>query len=75
MMMPTLLVFAGFYPLIVVFNNSLNYFSIIGIVIIFIGTCLEFFADHQMHEFLRSDNKGKVIQVGIMFRKKSRTKH
>lgn len=65
MMMPTILVFAGFYPLIVVFNNSINYLSIIGIAIIFVGTCLEFFADHQMHEFLRGDNKGKVIQIGL----------
>ena len=63
--MPTLLVFAAFIPLIIAFQNTLNAFSLAGSAIIFIGTALEFFADRQMHAFLKSQNKSEVIQSGL----------
>ena len=65
MLMPTLLVFAAFIPLILAFQNTLNAFSLAGSAIIFIGTALEFFADRQMHAFLKSQNKSEVIQSGL----------
>lgn len=57
-MMPTLMVFAGFLSVINIMENELNYFSIIGIIIILLGVSFEFFADHQMHSFLK-ENAGK----------------
>ena len=65
MMVPTLLVFAAFIPIIFAFENTINAFSLIGDAIILIGTALEFFADHQMHSFLRKGKKGEVIQCGL----------
>ena len=65
MLMPTLLVFAGFVPLILAFGSKLNAFSLIGSAVILIGTALEFFADRQMHAFLRSKDSGDVIRSGL----------
>lgn len=65
MLMPTLLVFAGFVPLIFAFGSELNAFSLIGSGIILVGTALEFFADKQMHAFLKSENRGDVIRSGL----------
>lgn len=65
MLMPTLLVFAGFVPLILAFGSKLNAFSLIGSAVILIGTALEFFADRQMRAFLRSKDSGDVIRSGL----------
>ena len=65
MMMPTLLVFVAFIPLIYVININLNALSLIGSVIILIGTLLELFSDHYMHKFLKSNHKNEVINIGL----------
>lgn len=65
MMMPTLLVFVAFIPLIYAININLNAFSLIGSFIILIGTLLELFSDHYMHKFLKSNHKNEVINIGL----------
>lgn len=65
MLFPTLLVFIAFYPLIYVFSSEINYFSLIGVFIILVGIILELIADHEMHKFLKGENKGKTIDVGL----------
>lgn len=65
MMMPTLLVFVAFIPLIYAININLNAFSLIGSFIILIGTLLELFSDHYMHNFLKSNHKNEVINIGL----------
>ena len=65
MMMPTLLVFVAFIPLIYAININLNAFSLIGSFIILIGTLLELFSDHYMHKFLKSNHKIEVINIGL----------
>lgn len=65
MMIPTLLVFVAFIPLIYVININLNALSLIGSVIILIGTLLELFSDHYMHKFLKSNHKNEVINIGL----------
>lgn len=51
MMMPTLLVFVAFIPLIYVININLNALSLIGSLIILGGTILELFSDHIFINF------------------------
>lgn len=65
MMMPTLLVFVAFIPLIYAININLNAFSLIGSFIILIGTLLELFSDHYMHKFLKSNHKNEVVNIGL----------
>lgn len=64
-MMPTVLVFSGVVPLLVIINNGANIFSLFGSVIILLGVALEFFADHEMHTFLKTTKERKVCQVGL----------
>lgn len=65
MMMPTLLVFVAFIPLVYVININLNALSLIGSFIILIGTLLELFSDHYMHKFLKSNQHNEVINIGL----------
>ena len=65
MMMPTLLVFVAFMPLIYAININLDAFSLIGSFIILIGTILELISDHYMHKFLRSNYHNEVINIGL----------
>ena len=65
MMMPTLLVFVAFIPLIYVININLNALSLIGSLIILGGTILELFSDHFMHKFLKSNQHDEVINIGL----------
>lgn len=65
MLMPTLLVFAGFAPLVFAFSAPLNALSLIGCAIVLFGTALEFFADRQMHGFLKRAAVGEVIDRGL----------
>ena len=65
MMMPTLLVFVAFIPLIYVININLNALSLIGSLIILGGTILELFSDHFMHKFVKSNQHDEVINIGL----------
>ena len=65
MMMPTILVFAGLIPLILLLVNGANAFSLFGSAIILLGTLLEFFADHDMHSFLKETTERKVCDRGL----------
>lgn len=65
MLMPTLLVFVAFIPLIYAININLDAFSLIGSFIILIGTFLELFSDYYMHKFLRSKYHNEVINTGL----------
>lgn len=65
MMMPTLLVFVAFIPLIYVININVNALSLIGGLIILGGTILELFSDHYMHKFLKSNQHNEVINIGL----------
>ena len=64
-MMPTVLVFAGLTPLLVLIINGTNYLSIIGAVIVVGGTLLEVISDHQVHHFLRTTKELKTCQYGL----------
>lgn len=65
MMMPTLLVFGAFIPMIYAFEYNIGAASLAGDVIILSGTALEFFADRQMHAFLKGCRRGEVIECGL----------
>ena len=64
-MMPTLVVFGGLWPFILLVEQGSNYLAIVGAAIIIFGTSLEFFADHQMHQFLNETVEKKVCQKGL----------
>ena len=64
-MMPTIVVFGGLWPFLLLIQQGSNYFAILGTSIILIGTSLEFFADHQMHQFLRETTEKKTCQKGL----------
>ncbi len=64
-MMPTVLVFAGLTPFLVLIINGSNYFSIIGAVILIGGALLELISDHQVHHFLRTTKEMKTCQYGL----------
>ena len=64
-MMPTVLVFAGLTPFLVLIINGSNYFSIIGAVIVIGGAILELISDHQVHHFLRTTKEMKTCQYGL----------
>lgn len=63
--MPTLVVFAGMLPLLIIVNEKMDIRAIPGILIMLFGICLEFFADRQMHAFLNSDRSGEVCNIGL----------
>ena len=65
MMMPTILVFAGLIPLLLVVANGANAFSLFGSALVLLGTLLEFFADHDMHTFLKETKERKVCDKGL----------
>ena len=44
---------------------NLNALSLIGSVVILIGTLLELFSDHYMHKFLKSNQQNEVINIGL----------
>lgn len=64
-MMPTLVVFAGLVPFLLLVQQGSNYWAIVGVLIISIGTTLELFADHQMHTFLAETTERKTCQKGL----------
>lgn len=51
--MPTFIVFAGMLPLFEIAKCEMNALSLIGVAVILLGTAFEFFADRQMHRFLK----------------------
>ena len=64
-MFPTLLVYAGMMPMIPLFMAENNLLIIIGCLIILIGVSLEFFADQQMHQFLRTTKEKVTCRNGL----------
>ena len=65
-MMPTIVVFAGFVPIIVLTKyDGTSALSLIGSAIILVGTLLEFFADHQMHVYLRKTTEHVTCKEGL----------
>lgn len=63
--MPTLVVFAGMLPLFSIAKDGIGIMSIPGIVVMLFGICMEFFADRQMHAFLKSKKSGEVCDIGL----------
>ena len=63
--MPTLIVFAGTWPFIKLIEQGSNYFSILGASIVVVGTLLELFSDHQVHQFLRETTEKVTCQKGL----------
>ncbi|MCQ2406228.1 MAG: DUF1295 domain-containing protein [Oscillospiraceae bacterium] len=63
--MPTLIVFAGMLPIFALTECSLNILVLPGILIMLLGISLEYFADRQIHEFLRSESRGEVCNIGL----------
>lgn len=64
-LMPTLVVFAGMLPLFVIVKITLSWMVIPGILIMLFGIALEYFADRQMHAFLKSGTHGTVCEAGL----------
>lgn len=67
-MMPTMFVFLGTIPaiLLVLENLAFEPLILIGAAVVLIGTALELFADISMHRFLKSNTeKGKVLNRGL----------
>ncbi len=62
---PTFIVFLGMLPFFEIVKNSMNALSLIGIFVILFGTSLEFFADRNMHEFLRTTTEKTVCKKGL----------
>lgn len=62
---PTLVVFAGMLPLFRMVKTPLGVWSVFGILIMLFGIALEFFADRQMHAFLRSTTEKRVCRNGL----------
>lgn len=56
-MVPTLVVFAGMLPLFQIVAMPLNALVLPGVAIMLCGIALEFFADRQMHSFLKEAEK------------------
>lgn len=64
-MVPTLVVFAGMLPLFEIVQRELNALAVPGMIIILWGVSLEFFADRNMHKFLRETKEQTVCRVGL----------
>lgn len=64
-LMPTLVVFAGMLPLFVIVKAPMNYWSLPGMAVMAFGILLEFFADRQMHAFLKNGKTGEVCDFGL----------
>lgn len=64
-MVPTLVVFAGMLPLFEIVLRELNALAVPGMIIILWGVSLEFFADRNMHKFLRETKEQTVCRVGL----------
>lgn len=63
--MPTLFVFCGMLPVFEIVKSPLGMKSLPGICVIILGILLEFFADRQMHAFLKSRDNMSVCQDGL----------
>lgn len=67
-MVPTLIVFTASVPafIYVIKGINFNFLNLIGVLIMFIGVLLEFFADRNMHEFKRiRTDRSQIINVGL----------
>lgn len=64
-MVPTLVVFAGMLPIFEIVQRELNALAVPGMIIILWGVSLEFFADRNMHKFLRETKEQTVCRVGL----------
>ncbi len=65
-MIPTLVVYAALIPLLILFKEgNSSYFSFFGSAIILIGILLEFFADKQMHYFLKTSKEKVTCKIGL----------
>lgn len=64
-MIPTVLVYGGLVPLLYMIEHGASPLSLIGGVLTFTGILLEFFADHQMHKFLRTTKEKVTCRIGL----------
>ena len=53
---PTIMVLLGMLPLFSIIEGHVGPLSIIGMLVVLLGTTLEYLADRSMHEFLASTN-------------------
>lgn len=63
--MPTVVVFLGMLPLFEIAKVKMNALSIIGMAVILLGVAFEFFADRQMHAFLKSTKEKICCRNGL----------
>lgn len=64
-LMPTLVVFAGMLPLFELAVQPMGYASLPGIAVMLFGIAAEFFADREIHAFMRSGGQGEVCTQGL----------
>ena len=67
-MVPTLIVFAASIPafMYVIKGFDFNFLNLIGLLTMFIGVLLEFFADRNMHQFKKTrTDRSQIINVGL----------
>ena len=65
MMIPTIFVLAGFVPVFYLLEANAGPLSLIGGAIILVGIALETISDHNMHDFLKSEKRSSVCEVGL----------
>lgn len=64
-LVPTLVVFLGFLPLFEIVKKPGNIAVLPGILVMLFGIALEFFADRDMHKFLKTSTKKTVCRNGL----------
>lgn len=64
-LVPTLVVFAGMLPLFEIVRRPMDWRSLFGVAVMCFGIMLEFFADRQMHAFLRETTDRAVCRRGL----------
>ncbi|MCQ2432988.1 MAG: DUF1295 domain-containing protein, partial [Clostridia bacterium] len=64
-MVPTIVVFLGMLPLFPIARSPVNGWILPGILVLLSGVALEFFADRQMHAFLRTVKEKVSCRVGL----------
>lgn len=64
-MMPTLVVFAGMLPLFRITRLTLNVAAVPGMLVMLTGIALEYYADHQMHDFLEKTTDKVTCRNGL----------
>lgn len=65
MMIPTLFVFLGYIPIHYFLSTKANALSLLGSLVVLFGIALEFFADRQIHHFVKNTKEKVTCKQGL----------